>query len=103
LSLLALYSGKDILVIKKLDLVLEDLRKDPELRRHIITEQKAYLMVDRACRRLVKKGFLQETDCPPPEENLDIAIARFAKILRKEFPSEWKEIKVTWRKGEAPK
>jgi hypothetical protein len=100
-KLLALFDGEEIYRIHNLEGVLEDLRADIELRREVIEIQKEYLLIDNAMKRLVKKGYLEVVEKPKRNNDLDLAIRRFAKILAREFPEDWRQIKVEWKmKGE---
>lgn len=95
--LLAISLPGAVFKILQVERILEDLRIDVELRREVIAAQKACVMVDRLLKRLVRRGFLEVASKPELHEDLHAGVARFARLLKREFPDDWKEVQVEWK------
>ena len=90
-----LCEGKTFVVknLEDLERLLAQLREDHEARQVVIWDTQFYLLIVNRFEWLEKEGYIEfRGPEPKPSEDLALAVGRFAKILRKEFPEDWQNV-----------
>lgn len=103
-----LYSGKELLSVngdEGLKRVLESLQNNEKFRLGLIHEQKFATSIAIGTDQLLEKGYMtrEGTKAELKREDKDTtALINFAKILKENFPEDWKKTIVTLYQGAVP-
>jgi ribosomal protein L37AE/L43A len=103
-----LYDGKNLVSIngeEGLKATLEMLQNKKEVRRGLIHRQKVFTSIGGGMDEMLKEGHLVREGTREEfekEDNDTMAVKNFARLLKKNFPEDWKATVVTMYQGALP-